>query len=832
VVPTDVDPPNSPAAGEAAAAEVQATVKRPERATASLQPEPSGEVGGELPRLSPGEQLSGRFTIVRFIAQGGMGAVYEATDVMVRTKVALKVLEGRISTDASAIERFRRELLLARRVSHPNVCRVYELYQATTTTGRPVHFFTMEFLEGETLAARISRTGRMTKEVALPLVQQMCQGLQAAHAEGVIHRDFKSSNVMLVPRQAGSSEGGPRVVITDFGIARALEQPGVVGDEALTGGGGFLGTPDYMAPEQVTGGEVSPATDVYALGVVLYQMVTGQLPFSADTPLATAARHLEQPPPRPELVVPGLDPRWSRTIVKCLDRDPGRRFQRPTDILPPLMGQQPKRRWPLLAAVAVLLLLVSGALVGRRFAQNSRVSSASIAVLPFVDMSPQHDQEYFSDGVAQEIINSLAQVPELHVVARSSSFSFKGKNEDLRSIGEKLEVAHVLEGSVRKAGGRLRVSAQLVNTADSYQLWSQTFDRDVADVFAVQDEIAQAVVAALKLRVLPQREIRASDAVVTNPDVYALYLRGQQLRNSGSLPDSRSAIVQFEKAVALDPNYAPAHAALAEALLLYGANADYEDARQYDWHRRSVEEANRAVALNPNLAQAYVVRGLAEMWVLLDWQAAEASYERALALAPGDANALSGYGQLLSIVGRGPEAVEALKKASALDPLSAHTAYFLGRTYISLGDYKAARATLEKATALAPQHVMARYWGFLELLEGKPAKALATFQSHPTKWIQEFGTAVCQHTLGNEEASRKALADLLATQSEVAQYQIAEVYAWRGEADKAFEWLDRAYTNRDPGVCLVKADPFVVSLHSDPRFAAFLTKLKLPLPSN
>lgn len=831
-MPTDVDPPNGPAEGEDATAEVPATLKRPERATASLRPDAEQTFGGagyELPRLSPGEQLAGRFSVVRFVAQGGMGAVYEANDVMVRTKVALKVLEGRISADASAIERFRREVLLARRVSHPNVCRVYELYQATTSTGRPIHFLTMEFLEGETLAARIGRTGRMSKEVALPLVEQMCQGLQAAHTEGVIHRDFKSGNVMLVPRSAGSSEGAYRVAITDFGIARALEQPGVMGDEALTGGGGILGTPDFMAPEQVTGGEASPATDVYALGVVMYQMVTGQLPFSADTPLATAARHLEQAPPRPELAVPGLDPRWSRAIVKCLDREPGRRFQRATDMLPVLMGQQPKRRWPLVAAaLGLFVLLAGGALLARKSAQATRVSSASIAVLPFVDMSPQHDQEYFSDGVAQEIINSLAQVPELHVVARSSSFAFKGKNEGLRSIGEKLEVAHVLEGSVRKAGGRLRVSAQLVNTDDSYQLWSQTFDRDVADVFAVQDEIAQAVVAALKLRVLPQRENRPSDVVVTNPDVYALYLRGQQLRNSGSMPDARSAIELFEQAVALDPNYAPAHAALADSLLFYGANADYEDARRYDWHRRSVEEANRAVALNPNLAQAYDVRGLADMWVLFDWPAAQASYERALALAPGDTNALTGYGQLLSIVGRGPEAVEILKKASALDPLSAYAAYFLGRTYISLGDYKAARATLEKATALAPQHVLARYWGFLELLEGKPAKALAVFQKHPTRWIQEFGTAVCEHTLGNEEASRKALADLVATQSDVAEYQIAEVYAWRGEADKAFEWLDRAYTSRDPGVCLVKADPFIVSLRSDPRYAAFLEKLKLP----
>jgi tetratricopeptide (TPR) repeat protein len=263
-------------------------------------------------------------------------------------------------------------------------------------------------------------------------------------------------------------------------------------------------------------------------------------------------------------------------------------------------------------------------------------------------------------------------------------------------------------------------------------------------------------------------------------------------------------------------------------LLFFGANSDYEDSRRYDWRRRAVDEANRAVNLNPNLAQGYVVRGLADVWVLFDWQAAQASYERALALAPGDATALIGYGQLLSIVGRGAEAVAALQKAAALDPLSANAAYFLGRIYISLGNYKAARATLEKAATLAPQHLMARDWGFLELLEGNPAKALAIFQSHPVKWIQEFGTAVCEHSLGNDEASRKAEAELEATEGEVAQYQIAEVYAWRGEADKAFEWLDRAYTQRDPGACLVKADPFVASLRSDPRYAAYLKKLNLP----
>ena len=514
------------------------TFKRPGRATLGLDPEPeepSSAAGGHGARLAPGEQLAGRFTIVRFVARGGMGAVYEATDVLLRSRVALKLLEGPITTNAAAIERFRREVLLSRRVSHPNVCRVYELYESRTVAGAAVQFLVMEFLEGETLAQRIARAGRLTTTEALPLVQQMCAGLAAAHAEGVIHRDFKSGNVMLVPHGSGEGHGAPRVAITDFGIARALGS--VMGEEALTGAAGIVGTPEYMAPEQVTGGEISPATDVYALGVVMYQLVTGQLPFSGATPLATAVRHIEQPPPRAELAAPGLDPRWSRTIRRCLDRDPHRRYQSAGAVVAELSGT-PRRRWlPLAAGLAVLLLLLGGVLVARRTPASTGATTPSIAVLPFVDMSAEHNQEYFSDGVAQEIINALVQVPSLHVAARSSSFYFKGKSEDLRTVGQKLNVAHVLEGSVRKSGTRLRVTAQLVNAADGYQLWSQTFDRDLADVFAVQDEIARAVVTALKMRVLSTGEGKGRRA--TTPEAYNHYLRGLQLQNRGH--DGQSA---------------------------------------------------------------------------------------------------------------------------------------------------------------------------------------------------------------------------------------------------------------------------------------------------
>ena len=825
---SDVDPKDREDGGDTAAG-VPPTLRRPGQSTVGLGPDRQAE--SDLPLLAPGEQLAGRFTVLRFVARGGMGAVYEATDVILRSRVALKVLEGRIIADPSAMERFRREVLLARRVSHPNVCRVYELYEATTSAGVPVSFLTMEFLEGETLATRLARAGRLTSAEALPLAQQMCEGLAAAHAEDVVHRDFKSGNVMLVPRSGETGTGSVRVVITDFGVARALEQHR--GAEALTGGAGMLGTPEYMAPEQVTGAEVSPATDVYALGVVLYQMVTGALPFTADTPLATAARRIDTPPPRPDLVVPGLDPRWSRTILRCLDRDPRHRFQHAPEVAAGLVSPQPRRRWPFVLGGAALLLVAVG--LGTRLgrmpvsAPTAQAKQPSIAVLPFVDMSPGHDQEYFSDGVAQEILNALTQVPGLRVVARSSSFAFKGRNEDLRTVGQKLEVAHILEGSVQKAGDRLRITAQLVNVADGYELWSQTFDRNLADVFAVQDEIARAVVGALRVRVLPE-ERRTSEALVTKPEVYTAYLRGLQLMNTGALPELQQAIGEFRRAVALDPDYAPAHAALADSMIVLGSNADSSTVKalDFDWRRDGTAEAEKAVALNPRLAEAYAARGLAASFVSWDWPAALRDYEEAVAVAPGNTNVLAGYADVLSVLGRSSEALVAAQKAAALDPLSAVANFRLGNLYTRLGQYAPARATLQSAIALSPDNIQRRYLGYLDLLEGHPDRALALFRDLPQEWSRQFGIALAEHSLGNGEASKRALDQLIRTNALEAAYQIAQVYAWRGDRDRAFEWLERAYRDRDPGLPYLKLDPFSRSLHGDPRLAAMVAKLKLP----
>jgi len=395
-----------------------ATFVRPptEEGTQDLLGSPSLDTPGagdpDLPRLRPEELLAGRFSIVRFIARGGMGAVYEAEDLSLRTRVALKIIRSVLLADTSALERFRREVLLARRVAHPNVCHVYEFYEARTAEGVAVHFLTMELLDGDTLARRLRDRGRMSTPEALPLVLQMCDGLEAAHAEGVVHRDFKSSNVLLVQRRATSGDSSStRAVITDFGIARPLESGA---EPALTGAAGMIGTPEYMAPEQVTGGAITPATDLYALGVVLYEMVTGQLPFTGDTPLAAAARRIHESPPAPHAVLPGLDRRWSAIILRCLSREPERRFRSATEVREALLAPRghPVRRAGLIVAgvLALAAIVVGGSLYARR---EAKVRWARDVALPRVAELVELNKYPEAMALAEQVQAVLPEDPKL-----------------------------------------------------------------------------------------------------------------------------------------------------------------------------------------------------------------------------------------------------------------------------------------------------------------------------------------------------------------------------------------------------------------------------------
>ncbi|HVP66826.1 MAG TPA: hypothetical protein VMT17_06145 [Anaeromyxobacteraceae bacterium] len=453
-------------------------------------------------------------------------------------------------------------------------------------------------------------------------------------------------------------------------------------------------------------------------------------------------------------------------------------------------------------------------------------TAPSIAVLPFVDMSVKHDQEYFADGVAEEILNALAQVEGLKVVGRTSSFSFKGKQEDIRSIGKALGAGAVLEGSVRKEGGRIRVTAQMVKAADGYHLWSQTFDRDASAIFAVQDEIAQAVVSALKGRILPAAaKVRSNPAV--SPEAYDHFLKGRQAFRTGTSTGTRLAVAEFEKAIGVDPSYASAWAGLAEAAVTFWGLSD--DAVP-EFARRAVAASGRALALAPDLADSYRARGLVRQEYDWDWAGARADFEKALALGPADPGAMAQLAFLLANLGLFADAAAHARRATELDPLSPIAWQALGYSLNCAGDLDGGRRALGRALALSEDSPISSVLMVQNrLLAGHPEEALPLASRTKEGWARLTGTALSAHALGRDAEANAALGDLEARYGNVAAYQVAQVLGWRGDLDGAFRWLERAHAQRDPGLGFLKVDPTLRKLHGDPRWAPLLEKMNFPV---
>ncbi len=449
----------------------------------------------------------------------------------------------------------------------------------------------------------------------------------------------------------------------------------------------------------------------------------------------------------------------------------------------------------------------------------------SIAVLPFVNLSSDKEQEYFSDGIAEEILNALAQVDGLRVIGRTSSFSMKGKNEDLRTIGQRLSAANLLEGSVRKSGARVRITAQLVEAAGGSHLWSQEFDRELTDVFGVQEEIAHAVVAALKLKLLPGsgEEQRTASA-----DAHDQYLLGLALLARGSGDAYGRAVQALRKAVELDPGYAQAWASLAGALF-WSADQSAEGDPKVDWPK-ALAAAEKAIALAPGRADGYFARGALRQAALQDWPGAREDLERARSLNPGSPGILLSYGSLLAALGKLPEAITSLQAAAVLDPLSADVPAALSMVYLGTGQSALAEAAAKRALEVSPVHGRAaRNLGFALLVQGRLPEARAAFHRSSNELFASMGDVMVEHALGRPAESRRALDGILAKPYVLqASYQVAQMYAWRGEADHAFEWLGHAVEHHDAGLTYLKYDPLLRSVRSDPRFAALLRKLNLP----
>ena len=747
--------------------------------------------------------LVGPYRLEHSLGRGGMGEVFRAVDTRLGRPVAVKFSLGGFA------ERFTREARTISALNHPHICTLYDVGP---------NYLVMELIEGVTMASRLEQ-GRLPTLEVVRYGAEIADALARAHAQDIVHRDLKPGNIMLGP------DG---VKVLDFGLARSLS-------DVASAAGQVFGTPAYMAPEQWNGQPADSRTDIYALGLVLSEMATGVRVVPGKQPDLEA-----------------LAPQIAHVIRRCLATAPAERWQSARDVAAELRFATPPvpapatstraARWrrPVVLAAAIAVALATWLVTrdsGRPPAsaglavQGSASAAAipttiappnSIAVLPFVDLSEQHDQAYFSDGLAEELLNVLARVPNLQVTARTSSFSFRGTTDDARTIAKKLNVAHVLEGSVRKAGNRLRVTTQLVRAESATQLWSGMYDRELEDVFAVQEEIAAAVVAALELKLAPGQRVRASGGT-ENLDAYNQFAIGRQAYEEYAAGMQR-ARAAFAQAVDLDPGYAAAYAELA--MSTYNIADQTGDRPGY---QQALAAAERAVSLSPDVGSSYGVRAYLRFVINWDWAGATADFERATALSPGDAVLWRRYTTFLSGMGRLADAVAAGKHAADLDPLSS-VALSTYSTALGAADQPAAaRQLLTQAIELSPDLGFAYNLGGAYLDDGRASDALARFRSLPHGPARLAGMARAEFSLGHIDESRQALKQLIAEYGERRPFMVASVYSWIGDPDAAFRWLDRCYERRDSSLPRsLQSWPAFKPIRGDRRYAALLRKMGLP----
>src|SRR5438128_535041 len=770
----------------------------------------------------------GDYEILDEIGRGGMGVIYLARQRHPNRTVAVKRVLNYHADSHETLIRFRREADAAASLDHPNVLPIYEVSESED--GLP--FFSMKFATGGSLQHAASSL-RNEPRKSVELMAKVARAVEYAHGQGILHRDLKPGNILLDER------GEP--LVSDFGLAKWLDA-----NKDLTKSLTTFGTPGYIAPEQAerTADDLTPAADVYSLGAILFDLLTGRPPVLGDNPLSVIRQASETPAPKLRSLAHSHDRELETVCARCLERDPKARYQSAGDlatdlerwldgrpiiarpVLPPARIWRWSRRNPKLVATGVAGLLLGAAAIWLFHGELFRASQfnppeKSIAVVPFLDLSQAKDQEYFCDGISEEILHALAKVDGLRVVGRTSSFSFKGKTASISEVGKKLNVENVLEGTLRREGNRVRITAELINTRNGFHLWSETYERELGGVFALQDEITRSIVDALKIKLavsLPAREQR-------NTEAYDLYLQGLFFSNKSSEEDLRRALNFFQRAVEKDPTFARAWTGVAKVWYFL---ADIY-VKPLDAYATSKEAALKAIALDEKDAEAHCY--LSEAKRVLDWDldGQNAELKRALQLDPNSAPAHFFSALLPLFRGELKEGLRLILEAKKLDPVSLITSYVATAAYLANNRIDDAINEGQRTLLLDPNYfyldsnLAAAYRE-----KGNFAEAIALYnKSQDATHLPSSGLAITYLRMGRQMEARNILTQLLQAREKryISAPVIAAVYVAFGDKEEAFRWLERAFAEHSGILQWIAFLPEFRPLHSDVRFPHLLRRI-------
>jgi serine/threonine protein kinase/Flp pilus assembly protein TadD len=767
------------------------------------------------------------YNIIEELGRGGMGVVYKARDTKLDRDVALKFLPMNLTASQEEISRFEQEAKVISSLNHPNIETIYDVDEADGQK-----YIVLEYIPGGTLKSKLKQLKSEDREFSIGEVldygMQTAEGLAHAHRHRIIHRDIKTENIML------TDEG--KVKLTDFGLAKLR------GTVLKTRTGSTLGTAAYMSPEQVRGEEVDRRSDIFSLGVVLYELVTSHLPFQGEYEAALSYSILNENPRSVKLLRPDIPHTLETIIDRCLEKDKARRYQSAEEIVADLRAVQRaisdtktilkkkhSRAFWVVAGFPVALA-VTGFFILRPGSHAPSANRKSIAVLPFKNLSDSREDEYFSDGITDDIIAQLSKITDMKVISRTSTMHYKESNKHVREIGNELGVATVLEGSVRHVGNQIRIVAQLIDAENEGHLWADTYDKELTQIFSIQSDVAQQIAAALRAKLSPSEKGRIERKQTENTEAYRLYLRGRFHWNKRQLEDIQQAIVCFRQAIEKDPDFALAYAGLASAYVIVPS---YSVPRG-EWYANAQKTAVKALSIDSTLAEAHTVLGEIAQDQYYDWAGAEKYFRRAIELDPGYPTAHQWYSCTLQCQGRFAEALSEAKAALELDPLSLVISMNLGDVYYVMRRYEKAMEQYKSVLALDPNFPWAHSGlGSVHEMQGRfdesieeyeKAKSLAgniPYTLAPLGWI--YAKA------GRKTDALSVLDDLmrLAQQGANVSYGIGFLYYELGEKDKAFEWIEKSYQNREIWMMTLATDPLWDDLRSDPRCIALLKKMGL-----